>query len=173
MITLKDLNPNVLRAEYAVRGPIVERAQKLEAQGRKIIYCNIGNPQALKQKPLTYLRQLLALVEYPALIDDPRTAAHFPADVLARARDVLARHPHGTGAYSQSCGIPFIRRAVADFIALRDGIPADWEHVILTDGASGGVKLTIVSLLKHPHDGILVPTPQYPLYTRGPIMTGA
>ena len=59
MISLKDLNPNVLRAEYAVRGPIVERAQKLEAQGRKIIYCNIGNPQALKQRPLTYLRQLL------------------------------------------------------------------------------------------------------------------
>ena len=165
MITLKDLNPNVLRAEYAVRGPVVERAQTLEAQGRKIIYCNIGNPQALKQRPLTYLRQLLALVEYPALMDDPRTAAHFPPDVLARARDILAKHPHGTGAYSQSCGIPFIRRAVADFIAQRDGIPADWEHVILTDGASGGVKLAIVSLLKHPHDGILVPTPQYPLYS--------
>lgn len=165
MISLKDLNPNVLRAEYAVRGPIVERAQKLEEQGRKIIYCNIGNPQALKQKPLAYLRQLLALVEYPALMDDPRTAAHFPADVLARARDILAKHPHGTGAYSQSCGIPFVRRAVADFVAQRDGIPADWERVILTDGASGGVKLTIVSLLKHPHDGILVPTPQYPLYS--------
>jgi aspartate/methionine/tyrosine aminotransferase len=165
MITLKDLNPNVLRAEYAVRGPIVERAQKLESQGRKIIYCNIGNPQALKQRPLTYLRQLLALLEYPALMDDPRAAAHFPADVVARARRILAQHPHGTGAYSQSCGIPFIRQAVADFIARRDGIATNHEHVILTDGASGGVKLTIVSLLKHPHDGILVPTPQYPLYS--------
>jgi aspartate/methionine/tyrosine aminotransferase len=165
MITLKDLNPNVLRAEYAVRGPIVERAQKLESQGRKIIYCNIGNPQALKQRPLTYLRQLLALLEYPALMDDPRAAAHFPADVVARARGILAQHPHGTGAYSQSCGIPFIRQAVADFIARRDGIATNREHVILTDGASGGVKLTIVSLLKHPHDGILVPTPQYPLYS--------
>ena len=62
-------------------------------------------------------------------------------------------------------GIPFIRQAVADFITRRDGVAADREHVILTDGASGGVKLTIVSLLKHPHDGILVPTPQYPLYS--------
>jgi len=165
MITLKDLNPNVLRAEYAVRGPVVDRAQKLEAQGRQIIYCNIGNPQALKQRPLTYLRQLLALLEYPALMDDPRAAAHFPADVVARARGILAKHPHGTGAYSQSCGIPFIRQAVADFIARRDGIPAQGDHVILTDGASGGVKLTVTSLLKHPHDGILVPTPQYPLYS--------
>ena len=165
MITLKDVNPNVLRAEYAVRGPIVERAQKLEAQGRKIIYCNIGNPQALKQRPLTYLRQLLALVEYPALMDDPAAVRHFPSDVVERARAVLAKHPHGTGAYSQSCGIPFVRQAVADFIATRDGIPADKEHVILTDGASGGVKLTVVSLLKHPHDGIMIPTPQYPLYS--------
>ncbi len=165
MITLQDLNPNVLRAEYAVRGPIVERAQKLEAQGRKIIYCNIGNPQALRQRPLTYLRQLLALVEYPALMDDPAAANHFPPDVVERARTILAKHPHGTGAYTQSCGIPFIRQAVADFIAQRDGVETSPEHVILTDGASGGVKLTIVSLLKHPHDGILIPTPQYPLYS--------
>ena len=165
MITLQDLNPNVLRAEYAVRGPVVERAQKLEAEGRKIIYCNIGNPQALKQRPLTYLRQLLALLEYPALMDDDAAARHFPPDVVARARGILAKHPPGTGAYSQSCGIPFIRQAVADFIARRDGIETKQEHVILTDGASGGVKLTIVSLLKHPHDGILIPTPQYPLYS--------
>jgi alanine transaminase len=163
MITLKDLNQNVLRAEYAVRGPVVERAQRLEAEGRKIIYCNIGNPQALKQRPLTYLRQLLALLEYPALMDDATAAAHFPSDVVARARGILAKHPPGTGAYSQSCGIPFIRQAVADFIARRDGIATDKEHVILTDGASGGVKMTIVSLL--PHDGILIPTPQYPLYS--------
>jgi alanine transaminase len=165
MITLQDLNPNALRAQYAVRGPIVERAQKLEAEGRKIIYCNIGNPQALKQKPLTYLRQLLALAEYPALMDDPRTVAHFPADVVQRARDILKKHPHGTGAYSQSCGIPFVRKAVADSIAARDGIPANWERVILTDGASGGVKLAMVSLLKGPSDGIMIPKPQYPLYS--------
>ena len=165
MITLKDLNPNALRAQYAVRGPIVERAQKLEAEGRKIIYCNIGNPQALKQKPITYLRQLLALVEYPALMDDPRAVAHFPADVVQRALDILKKHPPGTGAYSQSCGLPFVRKAVAESIAARDGVPASWEHVILTDGASGGVKLAVVSLLKGPSDGIMVPTPQYPLYS--------
>lgn len=50
MVTKEFLNPNLLKAEYAVRGPIVIRAQQLEAQGRKIIYCNIGNPQALRRK---------------------------------------------------------------------------------------------------------------------------
>ena len=166
MISKSDLSRDLLRAEYAVRGPIPARAQELEAQGRKIIYCNIGNPLAFPaQRPLTYLRQILCLMEYPALLDDPATAAHFPPDVVSRVRSILERHPPGTGAYSQSAGIPFIRQAVADFIARRDGIPADKDHVILTDGASKGVEAAIVALLRDRNDGILIPIPQYPLYS--------
>src|SRR5437773_6126697 len=115
MITKDSLNPHLLRAEYAVRGPIVQRAQQLEEQGRKIIYCNIGNPQALKQRPLSYIRQMLSLLEYPEAMEHPEAARHYPADLLARAREFLRRHPPGTGAYSQSPGIPFIREAVAEF----------------------------------------------------------
>jgi len=37
MIARTDLNPNLLRSEYAVRGPVVIRAQQLEEQGKKII----------------------------------------------------------------------------------------------------------------------------------------
>ncbi|HVM44096.1 MAG TPA: aminotransferase class I/II-fold pyridoxal phosphate-dependent enzyme [Gemmatimonadales bacterium] len=166
MITRNDLNRDLLRAEYAVRGPIPARAQELEAQGRKIIYCNIGNPLAFPaQRPLTYLRQILSLLEYPALLDDPAAARLFPADVVRRVRAILERHPPGTGAYSVSAGLPFIRQAVADFIARRDGIPADKEHVILTDGASKGVEAAIVALIRDRHDGILIPIPQYPLYS--------
>ena len=62
-IKLADLGKAVLETEYAVRGPIVAKAQELEKQGRDIIYCNIGNPQALEQKPLTWVRQVLALCE--------------------------------------------------------------------------------------------------------------
>ncbi len=166
MITKDDLNRDLLRAEYAVRGPTATRAQELEARGRKIIYCNIGNPLAFRaQRPITYLRQILSLLEYPALLDDPAAAKRFPRDVQARVRAILERHPSGTGAYSQSAGIPFIRQAVADFITRRDGIPADRDHVILTDGASKGVHAAIVALLKDRADGILIPIPQYPLYS--------
>lgn len=165
MITLKHLNPNLLRAEYAVRGPIVIRAQQLEEQGRHIIYCNIGNPQALKQKPLSYIRQTLSLLEYPDLLSKPDVVQHYPADLVRRAKMILEQHPPGTGAYSQSAGIPFIRKAVADFIAKRDGIPASREHVILTDGASKGVQAAILALLKNPNDGFMIPIPQYPLYS--------
>ena len=166
MITKSDLNRDLLRAEYAVRGAITNRAQELEAQGRKIIYCNIGNPLAFPaQQPLTYLRQILCLLEYPALLDDAAAERHFPRDVVRTVRSILERHPSGTGAYTQSAGIPFIRQSVADFITRRDGIPADKEHIVLTDGASKGVEAAIVALLRDRHDGIMIPIPQYPLYS--------
>ena len=165
MISIRDLNADLLSAEYAVRGPIVSRAQQLEEQGKKIIYCNIGNPQALKQKPLTYLRQILSLVEYPELLDNNEAAGFYPADVLEKAKSILSRHPYGTGAYTQSAGIPFIRNAVADFIQRRDGILSDKDHIILTDGASKGVQSALLALLRSPNDGVMIPIPQYPLYS--------
>src|ERR1043165_228240 len=165
MITRNDINPNLLSAEYAVRGPVATRAQKLEEQGRKVIYCNVGNPQALGQKPLTDVRQILSLIEYPELLAHSEVTKLYPADIIKRARAILQKHPHGTGAYSQSAGIPFIKQAVADFIQKRDGITAIKEHVILTDGASKGVQSALMTLLKSSRDGFMIPIPQYPLYS--------
>lgn len=165
MLAVNELNPNLRTAQYAVRGPIVIRAQQLEEQGRKIIYCNIGNPQALKQKPLSFIRQTISLLEYPELLNHPETLKLYPRDIVARAQSILQKHPIGTGAYTQSAGIPFIRQAVADFISRRDGIPADRNHVILTDGASKGVQAVILALLKTHHSGFMIPIPQYPLYS--------
>ena len=31
----------------------------------KLVWCNIGNPQQLGQKPITFFRQVLALCDYP------------------------------------------------------------------------------------------------------------
>ena len=165
MIRREDLNKRLLEAEYAVRGPIVIRAQELETQGKKIIYCNIGNPQALKQKPLTYLRQILSLLEYPELLQSPEIKKMYPADVLRRVQSIFERNPHGTGAYTQSAGMPFIRQAVAEFINRRDGIPTSKDNIILTDGASKGVQSALITLMKNPNDGIMIPIPQYPLYS--------
>lgn len=165
MININKLNPNLLEAQYAVRGPIVIKAQELEKQGKKIIYCNIGNPQALKQKPLSYIRQIISLVEYPALLNNPEALKIFPKDIIEKAKAILHKLPEGTGAYTQSGGIPFIRQAVADFITKRDGIPADEKHIILTDGASKGVLAAIQVLLKNKNDGFMIPIPQYPLYS--------
>ncbi len=173
MITFKDINRNLIKAQYAVRGAIVMRAQELEEQGKRIIYCNIGNPQALKQKPLTYIRQMIALLEYPELLHNEETRKLFPQDLIKKAKEFIQKNPSGLGAYSQSAGIPFIRQAVADFISKRDGIPADREHVILTDGASKGVNPVIFTLMKNPNDGFMIPIPQYPLYSATITLYGA
>lgn len=165
MISIKDLNPHLLTAEYAVRGPIVIRAQELEKQGKKIIYCNIGNPQALQQKPLSYIRQILSLMENHELLEQEQVNELYPQDIIERAKHLHHLMPHGTGAYTQSAGTPFIKQAVAEFIQKRDGIPTSEGQIILTDGASKGVSAVLTALLKKPTDGFMIPIPQYPLYS--------
>lgn len=165
MITLSQLNSRLLSTHYAVRGPIVKRAQELEAAGREIIYCNIGNPQALGQLPLTYVRQVLSLIEYPELLNSSAAESVYPEDIIRKAQFILDKHPFGTGAYSHSCGITFIREAIAAFISQRDGVPINKDHIFLTDGASKGVQSTIFSLIRNEYDGLLIPIPQYPLYS--------
>ena len=77
----------------------------------------------------------------------------------------------GTGAYTDSKGEGFIREAIADFINKRDGFKntgspaADPERIFLTSGASQGVKFVIDLLIAQSSDGIMVPIPQYPLYS--------
>lgn len=46
----------------------------------------------------------------------------------------------------------------------RDGFPSDPEHIFLTAGASAGVS-QLLNVCLSPGDGVLVPIPQYPLYT--------
>lgn len=160
---LSELGKSVLETEYAVRGPIVARAQELEKSGKDIIYCNIGNPQALEQKPLSWVRQILALCEYPDLAR--MASGSFPADTIDAAEKILKGSRFGLGAYSESKGVRFIREAVAAFIHERDGIHTDPDNIYLTDGASKGVQAALRLLLSGPQDGIMVPIPQYPLYS--------
>jgi aspartate/methionine/tyrosine aminotransferase len=160
---LSELGKSVIETEYAVRGPIVARAQELEKSGKDVIYCNIGNPQALEQKPLSWVRQILALCEYPELARLAPEA--FPADAIEEAMKILKGSRFGLGAYSESKGVRFIREAVASFIQARDGTSTDPEAIYLTDGASKGVQTALRMLLSSPNDGIMVPIPQYPLYS--------
>lgn len=162
-IRLENLCRAVREMEYAVRGPIVARAQELERQGRSVIYCNIGNPQALAQRPLTWVRQVLALAEYPEVLE--RAPGAFPADAVETARTIARESGGGLGAYTESKGFLFVRQAVARFIRERDGIETDPEAIFLTDGASKAAQAVLRLLIAGEQDGILVPIPQYPLYS--------
>ncbi|KCV69378.1 hypothetical protein, variant [Fonticula alba] len=79
----------------------------------EITLCNIGNPQQLGQKPITFFRQVSALVDCPSLLavadsqgpDGEALRLLFPADVIARAQK-LAKAVGSTGSYSHSQGVP-------------------------------------------------------------------
>ncbi|KAL8519138.1 hypothetical protein ACS0TY_010180 [Phlomoides rotata] len=161
----ENLNENVKKCQYAVRGELYLRASELQKEGKKIIFTNVGNPHALGQKPLTFPRQVIALCQAPFLLDDPNVGLLFPADAIARAKHYLALTSGGLGAYSDSRGIPGVRKEVAEFIERRDGYPSDPEHIFLTGGASIGVMQILNTIIRGEGDGILVPVPQYPLYS--------
>ncbi|GER37030.1 alanine aminotransferase 2 [Striga asiatica] len=161
----ENLNENVKKCQYAVRGELYLRASELQKEGKKIIFTNVGNPHALGQKPLTFPRQVIALCQAPFLLDDPNVGLIFPADAIERAKHYLSLTSGGLGAYSDSRGLPGIRKEVAEFIERRDGYPSDPELIFLTDGASKGVMQILQAIIRGEGDGILVPVPQYPLYS--------
>ena len=181
-----NVNQNILAMEYAVRGPIPQRAAKMKDEGREIIFCNIGNPQSLGQAPITYYRQVVSLLEEPAKIarerqlknlfeENPYSKLHesdfVDEDVLSLSENILAKTGKGLGAYTESKGYRFVREAVADFINRRDGfdaqngLTADPEAIFLTDGASDGAKRVLNLVIAKKTDGVMIPIPQYPLYS--------
>lgn len=107
-----------------------------------------------------------------ALVIDPTNfkEAKYPEDAKKRARIILDGCGGGSvGAYSDSAGILPIRKHVAEYLKLRDGgVPARWEDIYLCAGASQSIK-SVMALLNNEVDGkrpgIMVPIPQYPLYS--------
>lgn len=125
-----------------------------------------GNPQILGQKPVTYFRQVLSIIDYPDLLASEHAASIFPSDVLAMARELLSNIPGGSGSYSESQGVPYLRSLVAKGVEKRDGgHVCQISDLWLTDGASPAVHYVMRMLLRNENDVILTPIPQYPLYS--------
>uniref|UniRef100_H2ZRX1 alanine transaminase n=1 Tax=Latimeria chalumnae TaxID=7897 RepID=H2ZRX1_LATCH len=176
ILTLKTMNPQVKAVEYAVRGPIVIKAGEIEKelqQGIKkpfseVIKANIGDAHAMGQQPITFLRQVVALCTYPELLDSPS----FPEDAKRRAERILQScggHSLDTGAYSASQGLDCIREDVAMYMKKRDGgVPVDPNNIYLTTGASDGIANILKLLVSgegNSRTGVMIPIPQYPLYS--------
>ncbi|KAL7406511.1 hypothetical protein ABVT39_021071 [Epinephelus coioides] len=173
-LTMATLNPQVKAVEYAVRGPIVIKAGDIEKelqQGVKqsfteVIKANIGDAHAMGQQPITFLRQVVALCCFPELLDSPA----LPDDAKQRAQRILQDcGGQSLGSYSNSQGVDCIRRDIADYITHRDeGVPTDWNDIYLTTGASDGI-MSILKLLVSgegtSRTGVMIPIPQYPLYS--------
>jgi alanine-synthesizing transaminase len=101
---------------YAIRN-IVSEAQKVEAQGRRVRYLNIGDP---------------ALFGFT-------TPPHLVEAVEKALRD-------GLNAYAPSAGIEPAREAIAGEYARR-GLPLSPDRVVVTMGASEGIELALSAML--------------------------
>ena len=138
--------------------PLHARLSSRKLPFEKIIACNIGNPQALGQKPLSFNRQVLSLITNPEMLENSEFSKMFPEDVVARASNYRAHLKGGLGAYSGSQGVQVVRNEVAKFIEARDGVgPADADQIFLTDGASAGVRMVYTTMIDSAAgtDGIL------------------
>lgn len=175
-LNIDNINPHIRTAKYAVRGELAVKAEEYRqrlAEGDKslpfdsVIFANIGNPQQLDQKPITFFRQVLSLVENPLLLENTealKTSFGYKQDVIDRAHTLLA-NVESVGAYSHSQGVLGIRKSVAKFIEERDGFPGNPQDLFLTAGASSGVSTLLNVICNDSNAGVLVPIPQYPLYT--------
>lgn len=176
-LTTDDLNLLVVSSKYSVRGRIPAMAdtlrKKIEANPfdhnlpyDRITYANIGNPQQLDQEPLTWYRQVLCLLEYPDILRSigDSLSNPFPPDVIARA-ELILKNAGSIGAYSDSQGIAYVRKSIANFISSRDGFVSSLNDIFLTSGASNAVSYLLQVLTEDSNSGFLIPIPQYPLYT--------
>ncbi len=124
---------HIKNVRYAIRNVVAE-ASHLEAQGRRILFLNIGDP----------------------LKFDFRTPPHLIEAVHQAMRE-------GHNGYAPSAGILAARESIARE-ATRHGIPGVTPaDVVVTSGASEALELALSAMLE-PGERVLLPCPGYPLY---------
>lgn len=94
-----------------------------------------------------------------------------PAHVIEKLCEV-AQKPDAHG-YSQSKGIPGLRKAKANYYERRFGVVLDPEtEIVVTMGSKEGLA-SLANAITAPGDVVLAPNPSYPIHTFGFIIAGA
>lgn len=94
-----------------------------------------------------------------------------PPHVIEKLCEVSSK-PDAHG-YSQSRGIPGLRKAQANYYARRFGVELNPEtEVVVTMGSKEGLA-SLATAITAPGDVVLAPNPSYPIHTFGFIIAGA
>ena len=94
-----------------------------------------------------------------------------PQHVIDKLCEVAGK-PSAHG-YSQSRGIPGLRKAQANYYGRRFGVDLDPEsEVVVTMGSKEGLS-SMATAIVAPGDVVLAPSPSYPIHTYGFIIAGA
>jgi alanine-synthesizing transaminase len=126
---------------YDVRGPILVEAQRLEAEGHRILKLNIGN-----------------------------TAPFGFAAPEAIVADMVHHLPDAQG-YSDGQGIYSARTAVSHYYQSHGLKDVTVEDVFIGNGVSELITMALQTFLD-PGNEILVPAPDYPLWTAAVTLAG-
>ena len=177
VLTMKTISPNLLKAEYAVRGKIPQRANELKEEIAKdssshsfssIAQLNIGNPQAFPFNKVHSIRNVVSEIVKRSVHPETNSTRNVENKTLNDEINVLAqkylKKIQFQNAYSNLNGsIP--SDAISKFIYQRDGLNSNPDHIFSSNGASTAIKTIINLLIDNKQAGIMVSVPTYPLYT--------
>ena len=126
---------------YDIRGPVLERAREMEAEGQKIIKLNIGNVGVFGFDP--------------------------PDEIV---RDMI-KNMVNAAPYSDSKGMFASRKAIMQYTQQKNIEGVTIDDIYIGNGASELIVMSMQALLDN-GDEVLVPTPDYPLWTAAVTLAG-
>ncbi|WP_270300884.1 pyridoxal phosphate-dependent aminotransferase [Streptococcus infantarius] len=129
-----DKSSKLEHVAYDIRGPILDEANRMIANGEKILRLNTGNPAAF--------------------------GFQAPDEVI---RDLIA-HARNSEGYADSKGIFSARKAIMQYCQLKGFPHVDIDDIYLGNGVSELISMSLQALLDD-GDEVLVPMPDYPLWT--------
>lgn len=126
---------------YDIRGPVMDEANRMIAEGINVLKLNIGNPA-----PFDF---------------------HAPDEVI---KD-MAYNLRDTEGYSDSKGLFSARKAIMQYCQLKNIPNVGINDIYTGNGVSELISMSMQGLL-NPGDEILVPAPDYPLWTASITLAG-
>ncbi len=128
---------------YDVRGPVLDEANAMRQRGVEVLPLNIGNPA-----PFGFTAPPVVLDAIHRALEDPMSQG-----------------------YSDSKGILEARLAILDY-HMEKGLPnISVDHIYLGNGVSELISIAMQGLLNN-GDEILIPAPDYPLWTAAAKLAG-
>jgi aspartate/methionine/tyrosine aminotransferase len=117
---------------------VLRRANELEAQGRSILQCEVGQP-----------------------------ATGAPAAVSAAAVEALMGHPPAVMGYTEAFGLPALRRKISNhYLKNYENVSTaalDISKIVVTTGSSGGFLLAFTAAFDT-GDAVGIASSGYPCY---------
>ncbi|MBO5487702.1 MAG: pyridoxal phosphate-dependent aminotransferase [Eubacterium sp.] len=128
---------------YDVRGPVLNEANEMKKQGIHILQLNIGNPA-----PFGFTAPEWILDAVRDALDDPMSQGYSEAGGILSAREAIRE-------YHEEKGLPNV----------------SVDHIYIGNGVSEMISMAMQGLLNN-GDEILIPAPDYPLWTASAKLAG-